>query len=250
MAGHSHWAGIKHRKGRADTQRSKMFSKLSKEITVAAKLGAKDPDSNPRLRSAIQSARTANMPKDNIERAINKSEINKDINYNNIVYEGFGPEKIAVIVETLTDNKNRTASNIRTIFQKNGGNLGSSGVASHYFKQVGIIRIDKNKILYNDILELAINAGAEDCFSNGSYHEIITIKENFYKVKIKIEKKIQEFTSSGIEWVSKNKVSLDKEKTKSVINFLEILEDDDDVQQVYANLEVEINFSEKNLPKW
>jgi len=250
MAGHSHWAGIKHRKGRADTQRSKMFSKLSKEITVAAKLGAKDPDSNPRLRSAIQSARTANMPKDNIERAINKSEINKDINYNNIVYEGFGPEKIAVIVETLTDNKNRTASNIRTIFQKNGGNLGSSGVASHYFKQVGIIRIDKNKILDNDILELAINAGAEDCFSNGSYHEIITIKENFYKVKIKIEKKIQEFTSSGIEWVSKNKVSLDKEKTKSVINFLEILEDDDDVQQVYANLEVEINFSEKNLPKW
>jgi YebC/PmpR family DNA-binding regulatory protein len=249
MAGHSHWAGIKHRKGRADKQRSKIFSKLSKEITVAAKLGAKDPDSNPRLRSAIQSARTANMPKDNIERAINKSEINKDINYNNIVYEGFGPEKIAVIVETLTDNKNRTASNIRTIFQKNGGNLGSSGVASHYFKQVGIIRIDKNKILDDDILELAINAGAEDCFSNGSYHEIITKKENFYKVKIEIEKKIQEFTSSGIEWISKNKVSLDKEKTKSVINFLEILEDDDDVQQVYANLEVEINFSEKNLPK-
>ena len=249
MAGHSHWAGIKHRKGRADKQRSKIFSKLSKEITVAAKLGAKDPDSNPRLRSAIQSARTANMPKDNIERAINKSEINKDINYNNIVYEGFGPEKIAVIVETLTDNKNRTASNIRTIFQKNGGNLGSSGVASHYFKQVGIIRIDKNMILDNDILELAINAGAEDCFSNGSYHEIITKKENFYKVKIEIEKKIQEFTSSGIEWISKNKVSLDKEKTKSVINFLEILEDDDDVQQVYANLEVEINFSEKNLPK-
>ena len=249
MAGHSHWAGIKHRKGRADKQRSKIFSKLSKEITVAAKLGAKDPGSNPRLRSAIQSARTANMPKDNIERAINKSEINKDINYNNIVYEGFGPEKIAVIVETLTDNKNRTASNIRTIFQKNGGNLGSSGVASHYFKHVGIIRIDKNKILDNDILELAINAGAEDCFSNGSYHEIITKKENFYKVKIEIEKKIQEFTSSGIEWISRNKVSLDKEKTKSVINFLEILEDDDDVQQVYANLEVEINFLEKNLSK-
>ena len=247
MAGHSHWAGIKHRKGRADKQRSKIFSKLSKEITVAAKLGAKDPDSNPRLRSAIQSARTANMPKDNIERAINKSEINKDINYNNIVYEGFGPEKIAVIVETLTDNKNRTASNIRTIFQKNGGNLGSSGVASHYFKQVGIIRIDKNKILDNDILELAINAGAADCFSNGSYHEIITKKENFYKVKIEIEKKIQKFTSSGIEWISKNKVSLDKEKTKSVINFLETLEDDDDVQHVYANLEIDRNFAEKIL---
>jgi len=242
MAGHSHWAGIKHRKGRADKQRSKIFSKLSKEITVAAKLGAKDPDSNPRLRSAIQSARTANMPKDNIERAINKSEINKDINYSNIVYEGFGPEKIAVIIETLTDNKNRTASNIRTIFQKNGGNLGTSGVASHYFKQVGIIRIDKKKISDNDILELAINAGAEDCFSNESYHEITTIKENFYKVKTEIEKRIQEFSSSGIEWIPKNKISLDKEKTKSVINFLEILEEDNDVQQVYANLETEINF--------
>jgi len=245
MAGHSHWAGIKHRKGRADKQRSKIFSKLSKEITVAAKLGAKDPDSNPRLRSAIQSARTANMPKDNIERAINKSEINKDINYSNIVYEGFGPEKIAVIIETLTDNKNRTASNIRTIFQKNGGNLGTSGVASHYFKQVGIIRIDKKKISDNDILELATNAGAEDCFSNESYHEITTIKENFYKVKTEIEKKIQEFSSFGIEWIPKNKISLDKEKTKSVINFLEILEEDNDVQQVYANLEIEINF-----PKW
>ena len=242
MAGHSHWAGIKHKKGRMDKQRSKIFSKLSKEITVAAKLGSKDPDMNPRLRSAIQTARTANMPKDNIERAINKSELNKDINYNSIVYEGFGPEKIAVIIETLTDNKNRTASNIRTIFQKNGGNLGTSGVASHYFKQVGIIRIDKKKISDNDILELAINAGAEDCFSNESYHEITTIKENFYKVKTEIEKRIQEFSSSGIEWIPKNKISLDKEKTKSVINFLEILEEDNDVQQVYANLETEINF--------
>ena len=125
MAGHSHWAGIKHRKGRADKLRSKIFSKLSKEITVAAKLGSKDSDINPRLRSAIQTARSANMPKDNIERAISKSELNKNLNYDSIIYEGFGPEKIAVIVEALTDNKNRTASNIRTIFQKNGGNLGS-----------------------------------------------------------------------------------------------------------------------------
>ena len=238
MAGHSHWAGIKHRKGRADKQRSKMFSKLSKEITVAAKLGSKDADTNPRLRSAIQAARVANMPKDNITRAINKSELNKDLNYSSIVYEGFGPEKVAIIVEALTDNKNRTASNIRTIFQKNGGNLGESGVASHQFKQVGVIRIDKNKISDNDILELAINAGAEDCSSSSFYHEIITVKENFYKVKVEIEKKIQEFISSGIEWLPINKISLDQEKTKSVLNFLEILEDDDDVQYVYANLEV------------
>jgi len=241
MAGHSHWAGIKHKKGRADKQRSKIFSKLSKEITVAAKLGSKDFKMNPRLRSAIQAARTANMPKENIERAINKSEMDKDLNYDNIVYEGFGPEKIAVIVEALTDNKNRTASNIRTIFQKNGGSLGSSGVASHQFKQVGIIRIDKNKISDNDILELAINAGAEDCSSNSLIHEIITLKENFYKVKVEIEKKIQEFSSSGIEWLPTNKVLLDAEKTKSVLNFLELLEDDDDVQYVYANLDVNNN---------
>ena len=241
MAGHSHWAGIKHRKGRADKQRSKIFSKLSKEITVAAKLGSKDSDMNPRLRAAVQAARAANMPKDNIIRAINKSELNKDLNYSSIVYEGFGPEKVAVIIEALTDNKNRTASNIRTIFQKNGGNLGESGVAAHQFKQVGVIRINKNKISDNDILELAINAGAEDCSSSSSYHEIITVKENFYKVKVEIEKKIQEFISSGIEWLPINKISLDKEKTKSVLSFLEILEDDDDVQYVYANLEVDNN---------
>ena len=237
MAGHSHWAGIKYRKGREDKQRSKIFSKLSKEITVAAKLGSKDSVTNPRLRSAIQAARTANMPKDNIERAISKSEVNKNLNYNSSIYEGFGPEKIAIIIETLTDNKNRTASNIRKIFQKFGGNLGASGVASHQFKQMGVIRIDKKKISNNDILELAINGGAEDCSSNDLHHEVITKKDNFYKVKIEIEKKIQEFISSAIEWLPINKISLDKEKNQSVINFLEALKDNDDVQHVYTNLE-------------
>ena len=245
MAGHSHWAGVKHRKGRADKQRSKIFSKLSKEITVAAKLGSRDPHTNPRLRSAVQSARSANMPKDNIERAINKSDTNKNLNYNSLVYEGFGPEKIAIIIETLTDNKNRTASNIRAIFQKFGGNLGESGVASHQFKQVGIIRIDKKIISENEILELAINSGAEDCFSNNSYHEVITKKDNFYKVKLEIEKKIQDFISAGVEWLPINKISLDEEKTRSVLNFLEKLEDDEDVQHVYANIEIDSHFSEK-----
>ena len=146
MAGHSHWAGIKHKKGKADKQRSKIFSKLSKEITVAAKLGDKDPDMNARLRSAIQSARSANMPKENIKRAIDKSSGNSGENFENMRYEGFGPEKIAVIVEALTDNKNRTASKIRTIFQKNGGSLGTLGSASHNFKQLGVIKIDKNEI--------------------------------------------------------------------------------------------------------
>ena len=198
MAGHSHWAGIKHRKGRADEKRSKIFSKLSKEITVAAKLGSKDPDMNPRLRSAIQTARAANMPKDNIERAIKKSEINKSLNYNSLTYEGFGPEKVAIIIETLTDNKNRTASNIRTIFQKFGGSLGESGVASHQFKQVGVIRIDKKKFLDEEILELAISSGAEDCTSDGLFHQIVTSKDNFYKVKIEIEKKIEPIIIGGV----------------------------------------------------
>ena len=247
MAGHSHCAGIKYKKERADKQRSKVFSKFSKEITVAAKLGSKDPETNPRLRSAIQAARIANMPKDNIKRAINKSETNKNLDYNSLVYEGFGPGKIAVMIEALTDNKNRTVSNIRTIFQKFGGNLGESGAASHQFKQAGVIRIEKKKISDNAILELAINGGAEDCSSNGQYHEVITAKDNFYKVKLEIEKKIQQFISSDIEWLPINKISLDQEKTKTVLNFLETLEDDDDVQHVYANLEIDNNFEVKNL---
>ena len=161
------------------------------------------------------------------------------------MYEGFGPEKVAIIVEALTDNKNRTASNIRTIFQKFGGNLGESGVASHQFRHVGVIRINKKKISDNDILELAISGGAEDCSSNGQYHEVIATKENYYKVKFEIEKKIQEFISSGIEWLPVNKILLDQEKTKSVLNFLESLEDDDDVQHVYANLEINSNFTKE-----
>ena len=190
MAGHSHWAGIKYKKGRADKQRSKIFSKISKEITVAAKSGDKDPDINFRLRSAIQLARSANMPKENVERAISKSEANHNINYEHLRYEGMGPGKISVIVETLTDNKNRTVSNIRTIFQKHGGSLGTTGVASHNFKQLGIIRIEKKTISDEAILELAVEAGAEECISNENFHEIFCAKEQFYKVKTAIEKKI------------------------------------------------------------
>ena len=183
MAGHSHWAGIKHKKGRTDKLRSKIFSKLSKEITVAAKLGDKNPDMNSRLRSAIQTARTANMPKDNIERAIDKSEQITDSNFENIRYEGFGPNNIAVIVETLTDNKNRTASKIRTIFQKNGGNLGTQGSASHNFQQKGVIKIEKQLIEYDKLFELAINAGANEFISNEEFYEIHCKKNEIYNVK-------------------------------------------------------------------
>ena len=187
MAGHSHWAGIKHKKGKADKQRSKIFSKLSKEITVAAKLGDKDPTMNPKLRSAIQAARSANMPKENIERAINKSSVNGEANFENLRYEGFGPEKVAVIVETLTDNKNRTASNIRTIFQKAGGSLGTQGSASHNFNQLGIIKIDKQEISDEKIFELAIESGADECISHDEFHEIQCPMGDIYTVKKKLE---------------------------------------------------------------
>jgi len=236
MAGHSHWAGIKHKKGKADKQRSKIFSKLSKEITVAAKLGDKDPAMNPRLRSAIQAARTANMPKDNIERAINKSSANDVSNFENLRYEGFGPEKVAVIVEALTDNKNRTASNIRTIFQKAGGSLGTQGSASHNFNQLGIIKIDKKEISDEEILELAIEAGADECRSNDDYHEIQCSMDEIYIVKKELEKKITNFISTEIEWVPLNNVEISRDQNENLINFFEILEDNDDVQNIFSNV--------------
>tara|TARA_B000000565_G_scaffold71690_1_gene50425 strand:- start:725 stop:1447 length:723 start_codon:yes stop_codon:yes gene_type:complete len=235
MAGHSHWAGIKHKKGKADKLRSKIFSKLSKEITVAAKLGDKDPSMNPRLRSAIQAARSANMPKDNIERAINKSSTNAELNFESLRYEGFGPEKVAVIVEALTDNKNRTASKIRTIFQKAGGSLGTQGSASHNFIQLGIIKIDKKEVSDDRILELAIEAGANECISSDNLHEIHCPVSEIYNVKKELEKEINNFISTEIEWVPLNSVKISKEKNEDLINFFETLEDDDDVQNIYSN---------------
>ena len=235
MAGHSHWAGIKHKKGKADKQRSKIFSKLSKEITVAAKLGDKDPAMNPRLRSAVQAARSANMPKDNIARAIDKSSMSNQLNFENLRYEGFGPDRVAVIVETLTDNKNRTASNIRTIFQKSGGSLGTQGSASHNFTQLGIIKIDKKEISDEDILELAVEAGANECKSDEEFHEIQCSTNDIYNVKKELEKKISNFISTGIEWVPLNAVEISEEKKKELISFFETLENDDDVQNIYSN---------------
>ena len=241
MAGHSHWAGIKHKKGKADKQRSKIFSKLSKEITVAAKLGDKDPAMNPRLRSAIQAARSANMPKDNIERAIDKSSAATGVNFENLRYEGFGPDKIAVIVETLTDNKNRTASNIRTIFQKSGGSLGTQGSASHNFNQLGIIKIDKQEISDEKIFELAIESGADECISHDEFHEVQCPMSNIYNVKKKLESIVANFISTEIEWVALNSANVNKDRHETVIEFLETLEDDDDVQNVFSNANFENN---------
>ena len=238
MAGHSHWAGIKHKKGKADKQRSKIFSKLSKEITVSAKLGDKDPAMNPRLRSAIQAARSANMPKDNIERAIDKSSMNAELNFENLRYEGFGPQKVAVIVETLTDNKNRTASNIRTIFQKAGGSLGTQGSASHNFSQKGVIKIDKKEISDEKIFDLAIEAGADECVSKNNFHEIQCEVKEIYSVKKNLEKQIYNFISTEIEWIPLNSIKVLKEQEPNLIEFFETLEDDDDVQNIFSNLEI------------
>ena len=235
MAGHSHWAGIKHKKGRADKERSKIFSKLSREITVAAKLGDKNPDMNPRLRTAIQAAKQANMPKDNISRAISKSEISGDKIYENLRYEGFGPFNTAFIIETLTDNKNRSASSIRTILQKNGGRLGETGSTSHLFNNCGIIHIDKNKISEEEAFEIDINFGATDCIQKKDIHEIITKKEDFYKVKSELEKKIDNFDYSAIEWRPLNNLDLNKEKSKKIEEILNVLEDLDDVQNIFTN---------------
>ena len=236
MAGHSHWAGIKHKKGRTDKLRSNLFSKLSREITIAAKLGDKDPDMNARLRSAIQSARSANMPKDNIKRAIDKSSNNANENFENLRYEGFGPDRIAVIIETLTDNKNRTASNIRTIFHKYGGSFGTQGSVSHSFKQIGVIKIDKKEISNDEIFELTIDSGAEECISNNDFHEIQCEKNEIYNVKKKIELKIKNFISTEIEWKPLNNVEVDKDNVETTTDFLEALENDEDVQRVYTNL--------------
>ena len=235
MAGHSHWAGIKHKKGRADKERSKIFSKLSREITVAAKLGDKDPDMNPRLRTAIQAAKQANMPKDNIVRSINKSEASGEKNYENLRYEGYGPFNVALIIETLTDNKNRSASSIRTLLQKNGGRLGESGSTTHLFYNCGVIHIDKKKLNEEQIFEIATNSEAKDCFNLDKYHEIICEKEDFYKIKSEFEKKLNDFEYCGIEWRPHNYLDLKKEQTEKITDIINSLEELDDVQNVYIN---------------
>tara|TARA_B100000963_G_scaffold157009_1_gene136662 strand:+ start:180 stop:911 length:732 start_codon:yes stop_codon:yes gene_type:complete len=235
MAGHSHWAGIKHKKGRADKERSKIFSKLSREITVAAKLGDKNPGMNPRLRTAIQAAKQANMPKDNISRAISKSEMNGDKNYESLRYEGFGPFNIAFIIETLTDNKNRSASSIRTILQKKGGRLGETGSTAHLFSNNGIIHVEKIKIKEEEIFELAINAGAKDCINLNNVFEIITEKEDFYKIKTALEEKIDVLSYCSIEWRPLNYVDIPKDNSGEIVEVLSALEELDDVQNIFTN---------------
>ena len=246
MAGHSHWAGIKHKKGKADKQRSKLFSKLSREITVAAKLGLPDINMNPRLRSAVQAAKEANMPKDNIDRAIKKSQGINEANYETVIYEGFGPLGIGIIIEVLTDNKNRSISNIRSIFEKNGYSLGTEGSVSHQFDICGLIKVKKQNCDEESIFEHSTNNGANDFKVEGDFYEIFSKKNELHSLQIELEKKY-ELSFSGIIYNPKNVIKIDRAGFEKVINFIETLEDNDDVQKVYSNFEVDKKILEEIL---
>ncbi|WP_137043506.1 YebC/PmpR family DNA-binding transcriptional regulator [Pseudolabrys sp. FHR47] len=238
MAGHSQFKNIMHRKGKQDKVRSKVFGKLAREITVAAKLGLPDPAFNPRLRLAILAARAENMPKDNIERAIKKASGSEQENYEEIRYEGYAPGGVAVIVETLTDNTNRTAGDVRSIFTKAGGNLATTGAVSFMFDHVGVVEYDTDKASADAMLEAAIEAGAEDVISDESGHQIVTQLESLNEVTKALEAKFGEPRKSGMVWKPQNTVAVDDEAGEKIVKLVEALEESDDVQNVYANFEL------------
>ncbi|WP_417678434.1 YebC/PmpR family DNA-binding transcriptional regulator [Roseibium sp.] len=239
MAGHSKFKNIMHRKGRQDAMRSKMFSKLSKEITVAAKMGDPDPDANPRLRLAVQNAKAQSMPKDNIQRAINKSQAGDSENYEEIRYEGYGPAGVAVVVEALTDNRNRSASNIRSYFTKCGGSLGETGSVSFMFDRVGEIVYKPEAGEADAVLEAAIEAGAEDVQSDETGHTIYTAFEDLNDVSAALEGNLGEADSVKIIWKPQNLTPVDADKAQTLMKLIDMLEDDDDVQNVYANFDID-----------
>ena len=238
MAGHSKFKNIMHRKGAQDKKRSAMFSKLSREITVAAKMGTPDPDMNPRLRAAVMAAKAQSMPKDNIERAINKAAVGEGENYEDVRYEGFGPGGVSLIVEALTDNRNRTATNVRTAFAKNGGNLGASGSVSHGFDRLGLISYPASAGSHDAVFEAAIEAGAEDLESNDESHEIWTAQENLHEVAKALEKVLGEPESTKLAWRPQTSVEVGEDDAGSLLKLIDALDDDDDVQTVWGNYEV------------
>ncbi|MFL5045028.1 MAG: YebC/PmpR family DNA-binding transcriptional regulator [Xanthobacteraceae bacterium] len=238
MAGHSQFKNIMHRKGRQDKVRSKLFSKLAREITVSAKLGLPDPGMNPRLRAAIIAARAENMPKDNIERAMKKALGGDAESYDEVRYEGYGPGGVAVIVEALTDNRNRTASEVRATFTKSGGNLAETGAVSFMFDRVGIVEYERGMASADQMLDAAIEAGAEDVVSNANGHEIYTTQESLREVAKALEAKFGEPRKAALTWKPQNTISVDDEQGEKLLRLIEALEDNDDVQNVYANFEV------------
>ncbi len=238
MAGHSQFKNIMHRKGRQDAQKSKLFGKLAREITVAAKLGTPDPAMNPRLRAAIVAARQENMPKDNIERAIKKAIGGEGDNYDEIRYEGYGPGGVAIIVEALTDNRNRAASDIRSYFTKAGGNLGETGSVAFLFDRTGVIEYDAGAASDDAMLDAAIEAGADDVISSESGHEIYAPPENLREVAKALEAKFGEPRKAALTWKPQNTVAVDDDTGEKLLKLMDVLNEHDDVQNVFANFEI------------
>jgi YebC/PmpR family DNA-binding regulatory protein len=238
MAGHSQFKNIMHRKGKQDKVRAQLFAKLGREITIAAKLGMPDPAFNPRLRAAIIAAKAQSMPRDNIERAIKKASGGDAENYEEIRYEGYGPGGVAVIVEVLTDNRNRAASDVRSTFTKNGGNLAETGAVSFMFTRVGVVEFDAKVANADQMLEAAIEAGAEDVNSSDGGHEVYTTPESLNEVSKALEAKFGEPRKAALLWKPQNTIALDDEKGEQLFGLIETLEELDDVQNVYANFEV------------
>lgn len=246
MAGHSKFKNIMHRKGAQDKKRSSLFSKLSKEITVAAKMGGPDLDANPRLRLAVQNARSNSMPKDNIQRAINKSQGGDSDNYEEIRYEGFGPAGTAIIVESLTDNRNRAVTEIRTAFSKNGGNLGETGSVSYQFDKVGEIIFEESSVSADDMFEQALEAGADNVESDDDTHEITCAMEDLNAVSSALTEAVgEEPKSAKLIWKAQNTIELDLEGATKLMKMLDVLEDLDDVQNVYGNYDIPDDVMEK-----
>ncbi|WP_417728754.1 YebC/PmpR family DNA-binding transcriptional regulator [Roseovarius sp.] len=237
MAGHSKWANIQHRKGRQDAVRAKLFSKFSKEITVAAKMGDPDPDKNPRLRLAIKEAKAQSMPKDNIERAIKKAMGGDAEDYEEIRYEGYGPNGVAIIVEAMTDNRNRTASNVRSTFTKNGGNLGETGSVAFMFERKGEVTYPENVGDADTVMMAALEAGAEDVESSEDGHTIWCADTDLSEVATALEEALGESSSTKLVWKPATTTEMDLEGMQKLMKLVEALEDDDDVQRVTTNFE-------------
>ena len=238
MAGHSQFKNIMHKKGKQDKIRSKIFSKLGREITVAAELGMPDPAMNPRLRAAVLAARAENMPKDNIERAIKKAAGGESENYDEVRYEGYAPGGVAVIVEALTDNRNRTAGEVRSFFTKSGGSLAETGAVSFMFDHVGLIEFETKAASEDAMMEAALEAGADDVATTEDGHEIITSMENLNDVSKALEAKFGEPRTSKIVWRPQNTIKVDDEAGEKILKLVSNLEENDDVQNVYANFEI------------
>ena len=238
MAGHSKFKNIMHRKGAQDKKRSGMFSKLSREITVAAKMGLPDPDMNPRLRAAINAAKAQSMPKDNIQRSIDKASRSDEETYEEIRYEGFGPGGVSLIIEALTDNRNRTATNVRTAVSKNGGNLGASGSVSYGFDRVGLVTYPAAVASADAVFEAALEAGAEDVTSGEDTHEIWTAMEDLHEVAKALEAKFGEAEAVKLAWRAQTMVDVGEGDAQTLFKMIDALDDDDDVQAVWGNYEV------------